>query len=78
MTMSNKTYDLLKRIITIVIPAFLTLFNLLAEVWEWNIPVKAIDATVAGFATFIGVCIGISSANYNKAQENEDGWSDET
>lgn len=78
MKMSNKTYDTLKFILLTIIPAFIALFNTLAGIWGWDIPVEAITATISAVALFIGICLGISSANYNKAQENEDGWSDET
>lgn len=74
MKMSNKTYDFLKRTITVIIPAFLTMFNGLALVWKWNIPVEAIDTTVCLIATFVGVVLGISSNKYNAEEVNQDGW----
>lgn len=73
MKMSNKTYDFLKKLVTKYIPAALALFNGLALVWKWNVPVEAIDTTVALVLTFLGVILGISSDNYAK-ESNEDGW----
>ena len=60
----DKVYDILKWILLIVVPAFITLFTLLATTWHWEIPVEAIVATITGIATFAGVVLGISSANY--------------
>lgn len=64
--MSNKTYDILKRVVTVIIPAFMTMFNGLALVWHWDIPIEAIDASVGLVLTFLGVLLGISSSKYNK------------
>lgn len=69
MKIPNKLYDVLKWLLMIVVPAFVTLFTLLATTWHWDIPVEAIVATITGVATFIGVCVGISSAAYKKEGE---------
>lgn len=66
MKIPNKVYDILKWILIIVVPAFITLFTLLARTWGWDIPVDAIVATITGIAAFLGVIIGISTHNYNK------------
>lgn len=64
--MSNKTYDVLKWIVTIVSPAVCTLLVTLTSLWKWNIPIEAIVGTISAITTFIGICIGISSSNYKK------------
>lgn len=69
MKIPNKVYDVLKWVLMIVVPAFVTLFTLLASTWAWDVPVEAIVATITGVATFIGVCVGISSAAYKKEGE---------
>lgn len=66
MRIPDKVYDILKWILMIVVPAFITLFTLLVSAWGWDVPLEAITATITGVATFVGVCVGISSANYNK------------
>lgn len=66
MKLPDKVYDILKWVLIIVVPAFITLFTLLARTWGWQIPVEAIVATITGIAAFVGVIVGISSANYNK------------
>lgn len=65
MTLSNKTYDVLKFLCTLLLPALGTLYFALAQIW--GLPYgEEIVGTLAAVATFIGVIIGISSYNYNK------------
>ena len=66
MKIPSKLYDILKWILIIVVPAFVTLFTLLAETWHWDIPTQAIVTTITGIATFLGVIVGISTHYYNK------------
>lgn len=68
MIIPSGLYDALKRILTIVVPAFITLFTLLSTTWQWQIPTEAIVATITGVATFLGVILGISTHYYNKDQ----------
>lgn len=70
MKLPDGLYDVLKWLLIIVVPAFITLFSFLAQAWNWNIPVEAIVGTISAVATFIGVCVGISTYNYNKSKEN--------
>lgn len=72
MRLPDKLYEFLKWLLIIVVPAFLTLFTLLAQTWHWNIPVDAIVTTITGVCTFIGICIGISTVQYNKEQQTEE------
>lgn len=69
MKIPNKLYDVLKWILMIVVPAFITLFTLLSGTWGWDVPVEAITATITGVATFLGVIMGISSAGYKGGDE---------
>lgn len=67
--MSNKTYDILKWIATVVLPALSTLTLTIGQIWgvsEWTVP---IGATIAAVAAFLGAILGISSIAYNKAKE---------
>jgi len=66
MKIPDKVYDVLKWVLIIVVPAFITLFEFLAQAWAWDIPTEAIVGTIAAVATFIGVVIGISNYNYYK------------
>lgn len=65
--MSNKMYDVLKYIAQIILPAVATLYLALANIW--GLPYgEAISGTIMAVDAFLGVCLGISSANYNKAK----------
>lgn len=69
--MSNKTYDLLKWISTVVLPALATLVLAIGQIWNvttWTVP---IGATIAAVATFMGAILGISSIQYAKQKEGE-------
>lgn len=68
MKMSNKTYDVLKFIAGIVLPALATLYAALAGIWSLPYP-EQIPATIMAIDTFLGVLLGISTYNYNKDLE---------
>ena len=69
MILPEKIYKIVKWVLIIVVPAFITLFTLLAKAWSWDIPVEAIVTTITGIATFCGVIVGISHVNYYKGDE---------
>lgn len=63
--MSNKTYDILKWIALVVIPAICVLYTAVGEIW--TIPnVTKVVATIVAFNTCLGTILGISSSNYKK------------
>lgn len=65
--MSNKLYDTLKWIAQILLPALGTLYFALAGIW--NFPYgEQIVGTITAIDTFLGVCLGISTINYNNEQ----------
>ena len=67
--MSNKTYDILKFIAQVVLPAVSTLYLTLGSIWTGVIELpypEQISATIMAVDTFLGVLLGISSANYHK------------
>ena len=64
--MSNRTYDILKWIAMVLLPALGTLYFALAGIW--NVPLgEQVLGTIAAIDTFLGVLLGISSAQYNQA-----------
>lgn len=65
MKMSNKVYDILKWITTVVLPAIGTLYFALAGIWGFPYG-EQIVGTITAVVTFLGVILGIASANYNK------------
>ena len=63
--MSNKVYDVLKWITMVVLPAIGTLYFALAGIWGFPYA-DQIGGTITAVVTFLGVVLGISSAQYNK------------
>ena len=61
--MTNKTYDALKYVAIIIIPALATFANAVGIVW--GIP-HTNDAamTITAFGVFLGAILGVSSKNY--------------
>ena len=67
MTMNDKTYKVLKWIAQYFLPAVGTLYFALASIW--NLPYgEQVVGTITAVDTFLGVILGISTAQYNKAQ----------
>ena len=66
MKLSNKLYDVIKWIATILLPAAMTLLTALNAAWQWGLPIEAIDATIAAIITFLGAIMSFSTALYNK------------
>lgn len=63
--MSNKTYDILKYIAQIVLPALGSLYFGLSQIW--GLPYgEEIVGTITLIDTFLGALLKISSNNYNK------------
>lgn len=63
--MSNKVYDVLKWIAQIVLPAIATLYFALAQIWGFPYA-EEIVGTITAIDAFLGVLLGISTAQYNK------------
>ena len=65
MKMENKTYDILKYVAQILIPAIATLYFSVSQIW--GLPYgEQIVGTLTALDAFLGVCLGISSNNYYK------------
>ena len=65
MSMSNKTYDILKWIAMYLLPAAGTLYFALAGIW--GLPYgEQVVGTITAVDTFLGVILGISTSQYNK------------
>ena len=63
--MSNKAYDILKWVAQYLLPALATLYFAVAKIW--GLPYgEEIVGTITAIDTFLGVLLGISTANYNK------------
>lgn len=68
MKMSNKVYDILKWIAMYVLPAIGTLYFALAGIWGFPFGEEVVG-TITAVDTFLGVILGISTAQYNKHKE---------
>lgn len=65
MKITNKSYDVIKWIVAIVIPALITLYSTLGGIWNFPL-VREITASLAAIDVFLGVIMKISSSSYNK------------
>jgi len=65
MTLKNSTYDVLKYLTIIVLPALGALYAGLSQIW--SLPYAAeVPATITVICTFLGAILCISTAEYNK------------
>ncbi|HFI0120261.1 TPA: phage holin [Streptococcus suis] len=62
MKMTNQQYDIAKKVVTVVVPASITLITGLGALYKFD--TTAITGTIALVATFAGTVLGISSKNY--------------
>ena len=66
--MDNKTYDTLKWVVSIVLPALITLIGTVGNSFGW--PHTEITMTVIGAVTvFLGTTLGVSNAQYRKEED---------
>ena len=65
MTMSNKTFDILKYIAQYLLPALGTLIFAICSIW--HLPYgEQIVGTITAIDAFLGALLGISTYNYKK------------
>lgn len=65
MKFSNKTYDVLKYIALIALPAVETLWLTLGNIWHFPYVVE-IGATIAAVDVFLGALLGVSTKQYKE------------
>ena len=73
--MSNKTYDILKYIAQIVLPAVATLYFAISVAWSTRggLPYpEEVVGTITAIDAFLGALLGISTARYNKEEAQKD------
>ena len=66
--LDNKTYDILKWIALIFLPALGALYFGLSKIWGLPYGVEVVG-TISLFDTFLGALLGISTLNYNEANK---------
>lgn len=64
MQFSDKTYNILKWLCLIAIPAFATLLSSIGSAVGMDMTKATL--IISAIATFIGALIGVSNSNYNK------------
>lgn len=65
MKLKNTTFDILKWLCLIVLPACASLYMGLAKVWQLPFEVE-IPQTITLIDAFLGALLGVSTINYNK------------
>lgn len=68
--LSDKTYNILKWIALILLPAVGTLYFALAGIWGFPYG-EQIVGTITAVDTFLGVILGISSSQYKQAEPDQ-------
>ena len=70
--LSDNTYHLGKQLVQVYIPAASSLYFGLGSIW--GLPaVEQVVGTFAVIATFLGVCLGLSSKQYDQSEAAYDG-----
>lgn len=70
--LSNKTYDVLKFLVGILLPGFGTLYFVIAQIWGFPNS-QGVNASVNAIAVFLGLLVGYSTKTYNRSEEKYDG-----
>ena len=68
MKMTNKTYDVLKFVAMVVLPALATFYLTISYIWVLPYG-EQITATITAIDTLLGALLGLSSKQYDKDQE---------
>lgn len=66
--MKNRTYDILKYIALIVLPAIGTLYFALAQIWGLQYGEEVVG-TITAIDTFLGAILQISTDKYYKGEK---------
>jgi hypothetical protein len=75
--MNSHVYDILKKMVQIVLPAFGVFYMSIGA--AWGLPgTKQVSDTIIAVCTFIGVLLAVSSRSYNKSDAQYDGALDIT
>lgn len=70
MKLKNGTYDFLKWVALVVLPASATLYFALSGIWGFPYG-EQIVGTITALDTFLGALLGISSINYHKENDKD-------
>ena len=65
MKMSNKVYDVLKKIALVILPPIATFYSAMAVIWGWPYGEEVVG-TIVAVAPLLGAWLQISTTTYNK------------
>ena len=65
---SNRTYDILKWVAQILLPALGTLYFALGQLWHWP-AIEEVVGSITAVDVFLGVLLGISTKQYEKTEK---------
>lgn len=71
MRFSNSTYNTLKYIALIALPAIQVFWLTIGKIWNIQYTVE-IGATIGACALLLGTLLGVSNSNYNKMLEHSE------
>lgn len=72
MKFDNKTYDILKYVALIALPAAQIFWLTIGKIWNINYTVE-IGATIGAVALLLGTLLGVSTSNY-RAEKKQDNF----
>lgn len=70
--LGDKSYDFLKKLVQVILPACGSAYFALAGIWDLPHADK-VTGTIVVITTFLGICLGISSAQYKATGAGYDG-----
>lgn len=71
-SMKNETYDFLKKLTLVILPALGTLYFALAKIWGLQYGVEIVG-TISAITTCLGSILKISSDNYVEVTPDDEG-----
>lgn len=75
MRMENRTYDILKYVALIALPALQVFWLTIGKIWNISYTVE-IGATIGAVALLLGTLLGVSTSNY-LAEKEQDNFNDD-
>lgn len=76
MKFKNGTYDVLKYVALIALPAIQVFWLTIGKIWDLSYTVE-IGATIGAVALLLGTLLGVSTANY-RAEKTQDNFNAES
>lgn len=71
MKIPDKVYNWLKWLCILGLPALSSMYSTLAGIWGWPFA-EQVPQTLSTVSLFLGTVIGISSAEYNRIQQQSE------